>query len=188
MPIFQDKFQPFAERMRVTGQHQLEIKAFEAYYHRLVNGETGLISEADIEPVESLPDVEKLPNHLNEIGKATLAKTVQLKLNGGLGTSMGLEQAKSLLPVKNGMSFLEVIAHQVLKVGIPLVLMNSIHTESDSLAALGKFTDLNSDIPLSFVQGEFPKITQDDLSLVKWKKNPALEWYPPGHGDIYGRC
>ena len=42
-----------------------------------------------------------------------LSSTAVLKLNGGLGTSMGLEKAKSLLPVKDGKSFLDLIALQV---------------------------------------------------------------------------
>ena len=36
-----------------------------------------------------------------------------LKLNGGLGTSMGLEKAKSLLEVKDGKTFLDLIAEQI---------------------------------------------------------------------------
>ena len=36
---------------------------------------------------------------------------VVLKLNGGLGTGMGLEKAKSLLPVKQGLTFLEWARH-----------------------------------------------------------------------------
>ena len=37
-----------------------------------------------------------------------------LRLNGGLGTSMGLSGAKSLLEAKDGLSFLDIIARQVL--------------------------------------------------------------------------
>jgi len=42
-----------------------------------------------------------------------LSKTAVFKLNGGLGTSMGLEKAKSLLEVKDGKTFLDLIAEQV---------------------------------------------------------------------------
>ena len=35
-----------------------------------------------------------------------------LKLNGGLGTGMGLEKAKSLLPLKGDDTFLDFIAKQ----------------------------------------------------------------------------
>jgi UTP--glucose-1-phosphate uridylyltransferase len=48
-----------------------------------------------------------------EDAAALLAATAVLKLNGGLGTSMGLEKAKSLLPVKDGKTFLDLIAEQV---------------------------------------------------------------------------
>lgn len=42
-----------------------------------------------------------------------LDQTAVIKLNGGLGTSMGLEKAKSLLVVKDGKTFLDLIAEQV---------------------------------------------------------------------------
>lgn len=42
-----------------------------------------------------------------------MAQTAVLKLNGGLGTSMGLEKAKSLLLVKDGKTFLDLIAEQI---------------------------------------------------------------------------
>lgn len=49
----------------------------------------------------------------NRGGEAYLPETVVLKLNGGLGTSMGLDKAKSLLPVKGDDSFLDLTAKQV---------------------------------------------------------------------------
>ena len=42
-----------------------------------------------------------------------LKQTAVLKLNGGLGPSMGLEKAKSLLEVKSGKTFLDLIAEQI---------------------------------------------------------------------------
>ena len=65
-----------------------------------------------------------------------------IKLNGGLGTSMGMTKAKSLLEVKDGRTFLDLIAEQILDLRersgarLPLVLMNSFATQADSLAAL----------------------------------------------------
>lgn len=185
MPTLVERFRPFAERMRQAGMHDLEIKTFEAYYRQLVEGQTGLIPEADIQPIDTLPDAETLPADLVEAGRTALPKTILLKLNGGLGTSMGLEKAKSLLVVKNGLSFLDIIAHQALRAGIPLVLMNSAHTDEDSLQALRKYPGLQRDIPLSFKQSEFLKIVQDDFRPAEWPQNPQLEWYPPGHGNLY---
>ena len=114
-----------------------------------------------------------------------------IKLNGGLGTSMGMEQAKSLLEVKEGRSFLDIIAGQVLELRkrfgarLPLVLMNSFYTREDTLAALERHPELESDVPADFVQNKEPKIRVDDLMPVEWPDDPGLEWCPPGHGDVY---
>ncbi len=31
-----------------------------------------------------------------------------------------------------------------------------------------------------------PKLDAADLTPVSWPAAPALEWCPPGHGDVYG--
>ncbi len=98
---------------------------------------------------------------------------------------MGLSQAKSLLTVKNGLSFLDIIARQAIQAQIPLVLMNSFTTRDDSLAALAAYPALQGQIPLDFLQHKAPKIIQADFSPVDWPQDPTLEWCPPGHGDIY---
>ncbi len=59
---------------------------------------------------ESLADVDVD----DEAASAALRRTAVIKLNGGLGTSMGMDRAKSLLCVRKGWSFLDVIARQVL--------------------------------------------------------------------------
>jgi UTP--glucose-1-phosphate uridylyltransferase len=68
---------------------------------------------------------------------------------------------------------------------IPLLLMNSFATRDDSLAALARYPELELDVPLDFVQGKVPKLLADSLEPVEWPPNPALEWAPPGHGDVY---
>ena len=114
-----------------------------------------------------------------------------IKLNGGLGTSMGMSRAKSLLEVKDGLSFLDVIARQVLALRessgarLPLVLMNSFYTRDDSLALLERYDELASDVPFDFVQHKEPKLLVDGLAPAEWPPDPSLEWCPPGHGDIY---
>lgn len=176
---------PFMTRMEAEGLPDIAIRTFTYYYWQLNSGQTGIIPESDIEAVETFPNVETLPANLDAVGKDALKYTVLLKLNGGLGTSMGLQKAKSLLPVKNGLSFLDIIARQAQYAKVPLVLMNSFATRDDSLAALEAYPDLHGDIPLDFVQHKIPKITQSDFSPVDWAENPALTWCPPGHGDIY---
>lgn len=176
---------PFMTRMRAEGLPDIAIRTFAYYYWQLNSGETGIIAESDIEAIDTLPDAEKLPVGLEKVGSDALRHTILLKLNGGLGTGMGLEKAKSLLPVKNGLTFLDIIAKQAEHANIPLVLMNSFATRDDSLAALNAYPNLHGDIPLDFVQHKIPKIIQDDLSPAEWDENPALAWCPPGHGDIY---
>lgn len=179
------KFESFRARMETADLPPLFIDTFAHYYEQLVAGETGLIPEAEIEPVADLPDMEALPERLVKVGEAALAKTAVIKLNGGLGTSMGLEQAKALLPVKQGLSFLDIIARQVQQDGVPLLLMNSFNTETDSLAALAGYDDPSRGLPLSFLQHKAPKVAQADRSPADWPNDPELEWCPPGHGDIY---
>jgi UTP--glucose-1-phosphate uridylyltransferase len=178
------------EKMREAGVPDVAIATFAHYYRQLEEGASGLVPEAAIEPVESVPDADALPDPA-DTARDALDRTVVIKLNGGLGTSMGMTKAKSLLPVKDGLSFLDVIARQVLELRrrfearVPLVLMNSFATRDESLAALRRHEELAGDIPLDFVQNKEPKLLADSLLPVEWPPNPELEWCPPGHGDIY---
>lgn len=159
------------------------IDLFECYYRQLVAGNTGLMPESEIEPVTSLPDADALQDTVAD-GEAALKQTVMIKLNGGLGTGMGLDGPKSLLPVRGDRTFLEIIARQAEHDGIPLILMNSDATERpslDFLAGIG-FTSRH-DIPLSFRQHRAPKITEDFAPATC--DDARFEWCPPGHGDIY---
>ncbi|MGW8179107.1 MAG: UTP--glucose-1-phosphate uridylyltransferase, partial [bacterium] len=132
-----------------------------------------------------LPDAESFSEDLEDLGRSQLSKTVTIKLNGGLGTSMGLEQANSLLEVKDGLSFLDIIARQSLASEVPLVLMNSFSTRTDSLSELSKYPALSKGVPIDFLQHKVPKIRESDLRPASSPENPSLEWCPPGHGDIY---
>lgn len=178
-------FTPFRSRMKAEALPEIFIDTFAYYYEQLVTGKTGYIPETDIAPVADLPDAEQFSERLATIGKYSLVKTAVIKLNGGLGTSMGLEKAKSLLPVKDGLSFLDIIARQAQLANVPLLLMNSFSTEDDSLDLLENYPALNHELPHSFLQHKEPKIRQDNFAPASWPENPELEWCPPGHGDIY---
>lgn len=182
-----DRFAPFEQQMRAEGLPDIAIRTFAHHYAELVAGETGEIPEADISPASEVIDAESLPGGLAEVGRAALPRTVVIKLNGGLGTSMGLEKAKSLLPVKAGQSFLEIIARACAHQGVPLLLMNSFATRDDSLAALEalRLPEGDTSLPADFVQHKVPKIKRDDFAPACWSDNPSLEWCPPGHGDLY---
>jgi len=185
-----DPFAPFERKMTAAEVPEIAIRAFRHYYELLRSGRTGTISRDEIEPLDDVPGAGDLSRY-REPGLAALDRTVVIKLNGGLGTSMGMRGAKSLLRVKDDLTFLDVIARQVLALRhahggrLPLVLMDSFRTRDESLARLTRYPELKGDLPLDFLQNKVPKIRADDLAPVSWPAAPELEWCPPGHGDLY---
>ena len=176
--------------MVAAGVDEVAIETFAHYFRLLEHGETGMIPESTIEPV----DMESLATVAvsDEDAAAAIRTTAVIKLNGGLGTSMGMDRAKSLLCVRRGLSFLDIIARQVLHLRkeydatLPLIFMNSFRTSADTMAALARYTDLPVEgLPLEFLQNKEPKLLVKDLSPASWPKDPDLEWCPPGHGDVY---
>jgi UTP--glucose-1-phosphate uridylyltransferase len=182
-----DGLQASIEKMRAEGVGEAAIRAFAHYYEQLREGASGMLPESEIEPVENLPTLDDLPDADARIVDAA----VVIKLNGGLGTSMGMTRAKSLIEAKDGKTFLDVIVCQVLALRqrhgarVPLVLMDSFATRKDALAALARHAEVASDIPPDLLQNKVPKIAADDLRPVSWPSDPELEWAPPGHGDLY---
>jgi UTP--glucose-1-phosphate uridylyltransferase len=177
-------------KMEAAGVDPVAIDVFAHYYRLVESGETGMVPESTIEPLdmEALADVD-VPD---EVARDAIGTTVVVKLNGGLGTSMGMDRAKSLLEAHEGLSFLDIIARQVLALRkqydtrLPLILMNSFRTSAETMAALAPYDDLALDgLPLEFLQNKEPKLRPDDLTPVTWEADPELEWCPPGHGDIY---
>ena len=160
------------------------IDTFADYYTQVVSGETGLIPEKDIVPVsnDEIESYETLAPYTAS-GKQRLKQAVKIVLNGGLGTSMGLTCAKSLLRVKNQKSFLEITQLQAERQGVRLCLMNSFNTHGDTISAFDRLNPANR--PLFFTQNKFPKILRENLAPAAWPKNRKLEWNPPGHGDVY---
>ncbi len=167
------------------------IDVFAHYYGELEAGATGKIPESDIVPLDPparLADAEVD----EETQREALSRTAIIKLNGGLGTSMGMDKAKSLLPVRGDRTFLDVLVEQVRRVRsaygvtLPLILMDSFRTREDTLAALSAYPDIPVDgLPRDFLQNKEPKLRADDLTPVSWPKDPSLEWTPPGHGDLF---
>lgn len=179
------------EKMRAAGVEPTAITVFSHYYRQLEEGATGLILEETIDPLVDVPHLDDIEVSDAEAA-AALDKTVVIRLNGGLGTSMGMDRAKSLLPVRDGKSFLQIIIEQIryaraaTGARLPLVLMNSFRTRDDCLTTLADYPDLAvGGLPLDFVQNREPKVLVDSLEPAEWTADPSLEWCPPGHGDIY---
>ncbi|MBK8165620.1 MAG: UTP--glucose-1-phosphate uridylyltransferase [bacterium] len=171
--------------MTGEGLPPIAIRTFAHYYAQLAAGHTGLLPEAELEPATGIPDADALDPALAAAGRRELSRTVMLKLNGGLGTGMGLERAKSLLVVKDGLTFLDIIAGQAAAAGVPLILMNSFSTRGDSLARLAAHRLPDRGLPADFLQHKVPKILVEGLRPAAWPREPALAWCPPGHGDLY---
>ena len=176
------------DKMRREGLPEIATRTFARYEERLRAGEQGLVPEIEIEPLEEVPALSGLP----EGDPSAIERVVVLKLNGGLGTSMGMTRAKSLLEVKKGHTFLDVIVRQILHLRerhgarIPLLLMNSFATRDDTLAALERHPELAlDDLPVDFLQGKVPKLLADGYEPVSRPDDPELEWAPPGHGDVF---
>ena len=195
--------------MRSEGLSESAIAAFGYSYSELVGGSSGTIPESSLRysiffllersnlifpvysPVSSLPDLERDINGVVTVNPALLQQTVVLKLNGGLGTSMGLDKAKSLLEVKGGNTFLDLTAKQVITMRknfrspIKFMLMNSFNTSKDTLSFLSKYSALSDDPKLELMQNKVPKVDKSTLGPATWSVNKHLEWCPPGHGDLY---
>jgi UDP-N-acetylglucosamine pyrophosphorylase len=181
----------FREKMKTAGVSQPAINAFERAYGQLVAKETAMLPESVITPVESLPGADDLPAPDAEETAALLAQSAILKLNGGLGTSMGLEKAKSLLEVRPGVTFLDLIARQISHfretsgANVRFLLMNSFSTSADTRAFLATHPELGSADSIELLQNKTPKIDAATLEPAVWPANPEHEWCPPGHGDLY---
>jgi UDP-N-acetylglucosamine pyrophosphorylase len=189
-PSPESRFAPFREKMLAAGLSQAALRAFEGSYAALEKGFTGMIHEGDIEPARDLPSTESLPKDFNP---KLLEETVFIKLNGGLGTGMGLEKAKSLLKVRGDDSFLDLIARQILRLRAQtggsaprFMLMNSFSTSADTLELFTtRYPAAGAANEIELMQNRVPKVLADTLEPLSWPANPELEWCPPGHGDIY---
>ena len=196
--LTEDVFEYSAAKMRENGMTDMAIAQFKRLYEVWRNEEaSSWIREDEVEPLVGVPsfhDVYETINHDKAVD--AFAKTAFLKLNGGLGTSMGLDCAKSLLPVRRHkarqMRFIDIIIGQVLTartrlgVELPLTLMNSFRTSNDTMKVLRANKKFHQeDIPLEIVQHQEPKISAETGLPASFSANPELEWCPPGHGDLF---
>ena len=175
-------------KMRAAHQPDEAIRSFANAYERLVGGESAMLPSAELEPAGDVDALEDLPEGDGD----ALDRVAVIKLNGGLATTMGLRSPKSLVEAREGRSFLDIIIGNTLALRerygarLPLVLMNSQATREDTLHALESHPDLDTGLPVHFLQSMEPKLDAESLAPVSWPPEPSLEWCPPGHGDVYG--
>jgi UTP--glucose-1-phosphate uridylyltransferase len=146
--------------------------------------------------------------------KRDLGKLIVVKLNGGLGTSMGCKGPKSTITVRDDLTFLDLIIRQLevkflfsfviyfksfkknlfvqninlaFDTNVPLVLMNSFNTDEETNKIIMKYSHIKVKI-YTFNQSRHPRVDKETLLPIAktLSNNSDLEaWYPPGHGDIY---
>lgn len=185
-----DPREAFARKMADAGLNVRLVSLFLDYYEDIRGNRSGLIPESDILPVgrDDFAELADLAPYA-AAGRKLLARAVTIRLNGGLGTSMGMTHAKSLLPAKDGKTFLQIIHQQTehqREPGAPsaLLLMNSFATHTDTQRELLRIAPREA-MPALFMQHRFPKVGRTTLRPVSRPDYPQQEWNPPGHGDIY---
>jgi UDP-N-acetylglucosamine pyrophosphorylase len=184
------EFDAFEKKMRAAGMGDAPVSVFKRNFEALQRNENGMIPEQSIEPASGLPKSKSLTSG----GKhAKLSEVVVIKLNGGLGTGMGLRGPKSLLIVRDGVNFLDLMVRQTLSLReksgqkVRLLLMNSFSTSEDTLTHLQRYAaqSLASANEVEMMQNMVPKIDAATMKPVDWPADPEQEWCPPGHGDLY---
>ncbi|KAJ7268855.1 UTP-glucose-1-phosphate uridylyltransferase [Mycena haematopus] len=170
----------------------MEMQSFLSLFTRYLAEK---VSREELDWNQVLPPAQ---NHIvaydtitSSVDPASLQKLAVLKVNGGLGTSMGMTGAKSALEVKNGMTFLDLTVKQIEHLNtthnadVPLILMTSFNTHEDTLRIIKKYADQKLRIT-TFNQSRYPRIMKDSLlPCPKTVDDDKSAWYPPGHGDLY---
>ncbi len=185
-------FAAFETKMTAAKMGDAAIRAFRRNYEALLRDETGMIPEETISPARGLASYEKIAAE-GEADFSLLAQAVVIKLNGGLGTGMGLQGPKSLLAVRDGVNFLDLMVRQILDLrqtsgtNVRLLLMNSFSTSDQTLEHLKNYESqgLADAVEVELMQNQIPKIDAATLEPVRWPADPEMEWCPPGHGDLY---
>ena len=182
--------QKIRDKMVSQGIPEHSIKRFLTAVDRLVQSDIGTVSESSIDPVRSLPKLEEFGVE-KSANFELLSRLAVVKVNGGLGTGMALDRAKSLLPVRRGRCLLDFIALHILHLrertaskAPAFYLMNSLSTQEHSRQYLRKYPSLYNE-PVDFLQGFVPRLCEETYEPISWPTNRKLEWCPPGHGDLY---
>ncbi|CAL9116664.1 unnamed protein product [Musa acuminata var. zebrina] len=172
-----------------------EKSGFVSLVSRHLSGEAEQIEWSKIQTPtdEVVVPYDTLASHPEDIEatKTLLNKLAVLKLNGGLGTTMGCTGPKSVIEVRNGFTFLDLIVIQIESLNkkygcdVPLLLMNSFNTHDDTLKIVEKYANSNIKIH-TFNQSQYPRLVVEDFMPLPSKGQSGKDgWYPPGHGDVF---
>lgn len=178
-------------KMEQKGVSSVAIRCFERAFDMVSSGASTELFESEISPANGVLNYGALAQK-ESFDPELVAQTVIIKLNGGLGTSMGLEKVKSLLEVRPGVNFIDLMARQVLSLRaetgseVKFLLMNSQASSDDTQNHLRSAVPaLGDPADLELMQSWAPKLRREDFSPAENPSNPELEWCPPGHADVY---
>ncbi|CDK28863.1 unnamed protein product [Kuraishia capsulata CBS 1993] len=175
----------------VRAKFETEMDTFFALFRRYLTDKASGTT-LDWDHIRS-PDHDEVVDYqtLQDANAANLSKLAVLKLNGGLGTSMGCVGPKSVIEVRDGQSFLDLSVRQIeylnrtFDTDVPLLLMNSFNTDDDTQHLVKKYQGHRIRIR-TFNQSRYPRIYKDSLLPVPQSLEDDHDaWYPPGHGDIF---
>ncbi|XP_055373590.1 UTP--glucose-1-phosphate uridylyltransferase isoform X2 [Condylostylus longicornis] len=173
-----------------------EMKRFSDLFGRFLQEEGPSIDWSKIQklPEEAVKEYNSLkPPKNDDAIKQMLDKLIVIKLNGGLGTSMGCHGPKSVIPVRSDLTFLDLTVQQIEHLNktynsnVPLILMNSFNTDEDTEKIIRKYQGFRVPI-FTFNQSCFPRISRESFLPIAKDfnvENDIEAWYPPGHGDFY---
>ena len=170
------------DELKSKHENSSQLTDFMKLYKRFLTERNVKIDWNNIEqPKGKIVNYDEL-TECSEENKSLLNKLAVLKLNGGLGTTMGMVGPKSAIKVKNGKNFIDLVHTQVdslnKKYGtnVPLILMNSFNTDERTKKIIKKYNDIKT-----IKQSAFPRISAENLMPISGDE----VWYPPGHGDVF---
>jgi len=186
-------------RTAAEGRRQVvetEFDGFKRLFSKFINEKGPSVVWEQIErlPKDAIHPYAELSTPDSEAGvRDMLEQLVVIKLNGGLGTSMGCSGPKSVIPVRSDLTFLDLTVQQIeylnkrYSANVPLVLMNSFNTDEDTMKIIRKYSGFNISIR-TFNQSCYPRISKETMAPITKNCNISDDieaWYPPGHGDFY---
>lgn len=92
-----------------------ELNGFTDLFNRFLQEEGPSVNWEKIErlPQDAVRDYNTLETPTTDVIHEMLKKLIVVKLNGGLGTSMGCHGPKSVITVRNNLTFLDLTVQQI---------------------------------------------------------------------------
>ena len=153
------------------------MKKFNILYNKFKHDQNKYITWSKIQQIDE--HILTYYDDLKQTDKNLKNKVCSIKLNGGLGTTMGLNGPKSLLTVKDNLTFLDITIEQTKKSDVQLVLMDSFYTHEKTKEYL-QSKEISHVI--QFNQSCYPRILTETMEPLI--SNDRNHLYPPGHGDL----